>query len=421
MRNQSIAGRQQLVRLLILAALLLGLSPRPAHAEGDMAAQTFAVNIATDGADAAVGNGICDVDLATAGAQCTLRAAIQEANATAAADTVTLGGRHYQLSLAGANEENALTGDLDIKNNLTIIGEFGSTVVDGGSLDRVFAVLLGANVILRNVTIQHGAADNGAGVLVDIGSTLALERSTVRDNIANADSGGGIYNAQGTLTLVQSTLTGNYAPYGGAIFNRGALTVQNSTLFDNDAYRGGALNTNSSSATLIVNSTISGNRASDGGALYVQSGVVTLNNATLTGNHAQDGEGGGIHGAATAANTLIAGNLGAKPDCAGTLTTLGYNLIGVGSGCAGPVNGLLGDQVGSAGAPIDPMLGPLQDNGAFLLTHALLPGSPALNAGNPAAPNGVGSACMATDQRGLARPGGVRCDIGATKRSATSR
>ena len=105
MRNQSIAGRQQLVRLLILAALLLGLSPRPAHAEGDMAAQTFAVNIATDGADAAVGNGICDVDLATAGAQCTLRAAIQEANATAAADTVTLGGRHYQLSLAGVNED----------------------------------------------------------------------------------------------------------------------------------------------------------------------------------------------------------------------------------------------------------------------------------------------------------------------------
>ena len=390
------------VRGLLLGLLVL--APQ-------VVAATFTANSSIDAPDNNPGDGLCRSDMLPA-STCTLRAAIMEANALAGSHIINLqSGRTYTLSRAGV-DNTAVNGDLDITKNLTIIGQFAETVVDGGGLDRVFAVLQGANVTIRNMTIQNGAAANGGGVLVDIGSTLTLERSSVRASVAGND-GGGIYNAQGALTLKQSTLSGNYAAYGGAIFNRGALTVQESTLFDNAAARGGALNNDGGSTAQILNSTVSGNRAADGGGLYVQSGVVTLINATVTRNRAEDGEGGGIFGAATAANTIIAGNLGAKPDCAGALTSQGYNLIGSGAGCSGPVHGLLGDQVGPAAAPIDPGLGPLQDNGAFLLTHALLPGSPALNNGNPAAANGVGSACRVTDQRGLARPGGVRCEIGA--------
>lgn len=127
-------------------------------------------------------------------------------------------GATINSPLPAPTEENALTGDLDIKNNLTINGEFGSTGLSG-SLDRVFSRAAGGerhhpqrdHPERRRRRWRRGAGGHR--------QHAGAERSTVRDNVANADSGGGIYNAQGTLTLVQSTLTGNYAPYGSAIFN----------------------------------------------------------------------------------------------------------------------------------------------------------------------------------------------------------
>ena len=145
----------------------------------------------------------------------------------------------------------------------------------------------------------------------------------------------------------------------------------------------------------------------------MENGAVTLRNATIALNNAPDGSGGGIFGNVTLNNSVVAGDLGSIPDCAGTLTTQGYNLLGNDIGCSGMTHDLNGDQVGTAGVAIDPLLGPLQDNGGWVATHALFPGSPALDAGNPAAPAGTGVVCMLADQRNVTRPGGMRCDIGA--------
>jgi hypothetical protein len=148
-----------------------------------------------------------------------------------------------------------------------------------------------------------------------------------------------------------------------------------------------------------------------GGIESDSSSVFSLNNVTITGNSA--GKGGGIDissGSVVLANTILAGNAGATgaPDCAGPLTTHGYNLFGTTTGCTVTLG------TGDIANPT-PKLGPLASNGGPTQTHALLPGSPAIDAGNPAPPGSGDDACAATDQRGIARPQplGGRCDIGA--------
>src|SRR5262249_37072133 len=119
----------------------------------------------------------------------------------------------------------------------------------------------------------------------------------------------------------------------------------------------------------------------------------------------------------TLENTILAGNTsaGASPDCSGTLISPGYILVGDASGCDISESLPLTDQIGGGSLPkIDPRIGPLADNRGATQTHALLQGSPAIDTGNPAAPGGdVSWFCPATDQRGVARPLGERCDIGA--------
>jgi hypothetical protein len=184
--------------------------------------------------------------------------------------------------------------------------------------------------------------------------------------------GDGIWNYSGTLTVSNITLSGNSANYGGGkggVYNHGTLTVSTSTLAGNSAsYGGGIYNWGRQSVTL-TNVTLTANRASStggsffGGGLYDSSGSPVLH------------------------NTLIAGNFRGttRDDVYGTLNSGGdYNLIGDGTGMTGLSNGVNGNLVGSAAAPIDPLLGPLQDNGGLTLTHALLSGSPAIDAGNNA-------------------------------------
>jgi hypothetical protein len=133
----------------------------------------------------------------------------------------------------------------------------------------------------------------------------------------------------------------------------------------------------------------------NGGGIYIHdpTGPVTLTNVTLTGNEAGGGRGGGLYvfsGSLVLHNTLLAGNFRGysettRDDVFGALTSGGdYNLIGDGTGMTGLINGVNGNQVGSPAHPIDPLLGPLDDNGGPTRTHALLPGSPALDAGNNA-------------------------------------
>jgi Ca2+-binding RTX toxin-like protein len=156
----------------------------------------------------------------------------------------------------------------------------------------------------------------------------------------------------------------------------------------------------------------------------VHGGTTTLANATVTANTADSdangtGDGGGVASTGlTTKNSIIGGNADSSPppgvmnpDCQAVLTSQGYNLVSNNAGCTGTTGP--GDNVGSAAAPISPGLGPLADNGGPTFTHSLLPSSPAHNAGSPAPPGGPGDACAAADQRGVPRPQGGGCEVGA--------
>jgi len=385
-----------------VAGLTLGMTPAPvAHAAN------FTVNNSADVVDAAPGNGVCET--ATGNRVCTLRAAIQEANALPGNDTITLPPGLYVLTRS-SGDNAANRGDLDITSDLTLIGAGAdTTVVDGNLLDRVFHVF-SATVQISGVTIQHG----NSGSL----------------------SGGGLRNAGGTLTLADSAVVNNSAGVsGGGIYNTGVLTLTHSSVLSNTAeVAGGGIRTAGGTVGL-VNVTVSGNTAkTDGGGIRTSSagsntGTLLLRNVTVTNNTADHdgngtGEGGGLYrggGVVMLQNTLVADNFdnsaGTKhPDCSGTLISQGYNLVGNNSGCN--LSPITGDLIGIPSNPIDPLLGPLQNNGGPTLTHALHPGSPAIDSGSPATPGTGGGACEATDQRNVSRPQGPVCDIGAYETSA---
>ena len=263
--------------------------------------------------------------------------------------------------------------------------------------------------------VTENTAINGGGIAIAGSGTLSLAGSTLKDNIAGTDGGG--INNEGTVTITGSTISGNIASdTGGAIRNNdGAnLTLARSTVSGNisSGFAGGIYNVG---ALTLTNSTIGGNAAgADGGGIRNDSGTLTLRNTTVANNTTAGNGGGGIDNAAgtvTLINSIVGGNNPPGRDCSGTFTSAGHNLDSDGScGLAGP-----GDISGG-----DPRLGPLQDNGGPTLTHALGPGSPATNTGNPGTPGSGGNACEASDQRGIPRPQGTACDIGAYERVSTA-
>src|ERR1051326_517059 len=171
---------------------------------GSAQALTFTVNSTTDAVDANPGNGVC----ATAAGQCTLSAAIQEANASHGADTISLPAGTYTLTIAGRNEDAAATGDLDIDDSssnstLTINGAGAATTIiamgngtDGKGLDRVFHIM--SNAAISGVTIRNGhVLDMGGGIYntsnLTSGGSLTLTNVVITANSADND-GGGIQN-----------------------------------------------------------------------------------------------------------------------------------------------------------------------------------------------------------------------------------
>ncbi|HSP56370.1 MAG TPA: choice-of-anchor Q domain-containing protein [Dehalococcoidia bacterium] len=316
---------------------------------------------------------------------CSLREAVIAANQASGADSISLGAGTYTLSIAGTGEGEAATGDLDINDSVTIIGAGADvTIVDGGGVDRVFEVT-SADFTLSDVTVQNGEVDDyGAGIMNPGGSNLTVERVTISNNLSIGHlaeqifhGGGGIFN-QGTLTLSESTISANEAREsgGGGLYNGGEATITNSTISGNSTTGGdfgGAGVYQTSGTLLLVNSTISNNT---GGGTF-GAGIRTLSGGS-------------------AVNTIVAGNV--PDDCGGNtgaMTSLGHNLGGDAS-CEFDAAGDL--------LETDPLLGALADNGGPTQTHALLEGSPAINAGD-------GDACPATDQRGFARTG--VCDVGS--------
>ncbi len=297
----------------------------------------------------------------------------------------------------------------------------------------------GTTKVLNSTITDNSARANGSaggGGILNAGhltvSTSTLNNNNVGSN--NGSSGGGIANTNtGTLEISNSTLSGNSAGlYGGGISNGGTMTVSNSTISGNSAAIGGGIS-NGSTMT-VSNSTISGNSASGknqlfdfskvGGGIY-NDGTLTLMFSTLTLNSAANGAGvynepglviGGfvvfpVSGTTNVRHTIIAGNInstdGVNPDVSGTFSSNGYNLIGDSTGSTG--FGSPGDIVGTSDNPIDPKLASLDFNGGPTQTIALLPDSPAIDAGDRT----ILDTDPITDQRGLPRVSGVGSDIGA--------
>jgi len=346
-------------------------------------------------------------DSATCGAAGSPCATIRQALANGSSgDTVSVA--------AGAYTER-----LDISKSIALQGVgAGQTVVDGSSGGAVLTVEKGAVVGVSGVTIQHGKAPSGGGVVNS--GTLTLRADAVTSSTADSN-GGGIDN-RGTLALVDSTVSaGSAGGNGGGVYNEnhGTLTIMGTTLSGNTATGDGAgLFVRDGTATL-VDSTVSGNTTTGGrGGAIANGGTLGLYSVTVSGNSASTA--GGIYangGSASLAGTILAGNTasGTDPDCRGPLTSGGYNLLGDNAGCTGLTNGANGDKVGTARAPIDPLLRPLAGNGGPTRTMAPLPGSPAVDAVGAGGCKDAQGVALTTDQRGLVRPDPTsgRCDIGA--------
>ena len=422
---------------------------------------SYVVNSTADVSDIKPGNGSC----ATSGGVCTLRAAIQEVNANPGPDVVVPGGVYFLSA-----------GQLSIAVDLNLSGAGAeSTIVDGSSLGRVFHIAGSATAELSGITIRNGLHTIGGGIrndgdltlnsitiaassvtqrgggIFNEGGNLTLNDSTVSGNSAgitgggihnigtmtinnseiSGNSGGGITNRYGgsVLTINDSVISGNSAKHAAGISNQldSIVTVNDTTISSSStsyALGGAAIGNNAGGVFTINNSAITGNTAGAATSGISNSGEMTVNNSTISGNGARGIENAasgvlsvnnstvannasyGIYNsgnAATLKNTIVANN-GFGGDCEGPITSAGHNLSSDSScGLTG-----LGDLSNTS-----PGLSPLADNGGPTFTHALLPGSPAIDAGSSDCPP------PGTDQRGAARPGDgdgdgtATCDIGA--------
>jgi hypothetical protein len=382
---------------------------------GQAIAASFTVNLNTDAHDVNAGNGVCDSDLAATGAQCTLRAAIEETNALAGIDFIS-------FSLALPNTINLTIGELSIVGSVGIDGPGARSLTvqraAGAAEFRIFTVqAINTSVAISSITIANGQLSGaGAGIQNQSGSSsLNLTDVTIRNN-SSLNGSGGIIN-RGVLNIMRSTISGNTGVQGGGIVNTdtGILYITNSTISGN-----AATPNNSSNAPNV------------GGGI-INRGAMSMVNVTISNNTAS-GQGGGFYNDgglnSNFRNTIIAGNTAGSgnPDIFGTATSQGNNLIGISSGSNGFTNGINGDKVGTNDALLNAMLGALQNNGGQTDTHALLSGSPAIDAGNNCVADPVPTGCLntplTTDQRGTGFPrkvdgdgnGTSTVDIGAFER-----
>ncbi|MGH7992053.1 MAG: glycosyl hydrolase family 28 protein [Limisphaerales bacterium] len=343
------------------------------------------------------------------------------------------------------------SGEIVLSNSISILGPgAGRLAVSGTGVSRVFEVASGSS-LLAGLCITNGkpSSGDGGGIMVDSGAGLVLSNCLVVGN-STAGNGGGLIN-QGMLTVWNSFITNNASTlggHGGGLYNQyGTSVLWNCTISGNKVnigespYDGGGGGIdNRYGACIFVNCTIYSNTVANasptgveyGGGIYNEPPEaairVMLTNCTVASNylitnvlnHAQS-FGGGIWGNITyVAGSIIANNIaGNGPDVGDYFVSGGYNLIGKSDGSIGFSNGVMHDLVGSIASPINPLLGPLQNNGGPTPTVALSTNSPAIDQGN--------SFGLTTDQRGAPRPfdypsianagGGDGSDIGAFESS----
>jgi hypothetical protein len=341
----------------------------------------------------------------------------------------------YMIQFAPGVTNIALTnGPITIGVSLSIIGPGANTLTIGSSFSGVFFAFTNTTTISisgltivdsdaaissnAHMTINQCVISNNTSTAITNTGTISIVDTTISNNTF----GGGVIN-YGLMTITRCTISGNSASLGGGINNNsGSLTITNSTINDNLAFNnpgqgiGGGIYNNASMT--ISNCTISGNLAGgspsgDGaGGGIGNMGNLEILSSTVANNSASGlmvASGGGIVGVGPtiADSTIIALNstFGARnnygPDFSGSLQSMGYNIIGNNRDAS--ISSQPTDQIGTPGAPIDPRLGPLANNGGPTFTQALQAGSPAINRGDPAAPP--------QDQRGYGRVG--LPDVGA--------
>ncbi|MEX0611481.1 MAG: right-handed parallel beta-helix repeat-containing protein [Pirellulales bacterium] len=361
-------------------------------------------------------------------------------------------GETIDFSVTGTINLSSL-GQLTINKDLTINGP-GANLLTIRAFDpnatvgngtHVFSVDDGnftadKTIAISGLTITGGdavASGNFTAGAIQSFENLSITASTITGNRVTGGPGGGIWQYGGSLTISASTISGNTSTRGGGIyaFNAVNVVVSAGTISGNTATStfgiGGGGIVNNNGTLTVTNSTISGNSTNaNGGGIHNNSffGSLTVRHSTITGNRADadnngSGRGGGVYdryGTASIDHTIAAGNVrsvSTRDDVGGGAVSARYSLIGDGTGATITDNG--GNQIGTGGAPIDPLLGPLTDNGGPAQTHALLAGSPAIDMGDPAF-----TAPPTEDQRGAPfvrvvvgdGSGGARIDIGAYER-----
>jgi hypothetical protein len=312
------------------------------------------------------------------------------------AKSVTISGPGAdQLSIVGIPFQSVFSvGTIATISGLTIRN--GAVGIDsGGTLTVRNCVISGMSVggihnVASLTVVNSNVSDNFFGIY-NITGEFGVVTATILSTTVSGNSAGGVvaaphfFGGRGYITITDCTISGNSSASGGGgiLSARTKLTVANSTISGNSAgTSGGGISVSPGIIGLdldssIVNSTISGNSAGTSGGGIGTSTTLRVANCTITGNSAPSG--GGIYnvGSSEISNTILnAGALGENIfNNGGTVTSDGYNLSSDDGGgyLTGP-----GDQINT-----DPMLGPLQDNGGPTFTHALLPGSPAINEGDP--------------------------------------
>ncbi len=384
------------------------------------------VNSTDDGTDVNPGDGVCET--APGNGICTLRAAVQEGNSSVRWKLITIPAGVYELSLGGSGEDLAATGDLDLRETVTIRGAgVGATVIDGQDLDRVFDLPDGStdDIAIEDLTIRNGDSGiiNGgclrSGLLNSDEDRLLLSRVLISD--CEGGTGGGVDLQAGTLTeIVDSAVRDNTSSAsGGGIFAafQSQLLLLRTEVSDNVAQgSGGGVYPGIAS---LVDSTVSGNVTDNGGGMFTDA-LTGLVNTTIAGNTATSGEAGGVFvvGFTVFHNTIVADNIGGAgmDQCGGNTGISTFSRGGNFETAANTCNLTNPVTVPDLSDPVSG-LAPLADNGGPTRTHALFFDSPALDNADPAG-------CADHDQRGEPRPidgdnvPGAVCDIGAFEGSS---
>jgi predicted outer membrane repeat protein len=468
-----------IVRMAINRSFLIGIAIVLAAVFIAPSAFAASINVDSTADNLIAGDGLCTLREAIRNANADSDFTTGDCASGTGFDSIFLvPGSTYKLTLVGPGENGAFTGDLDISDSLLLDANGPPAATIEGVGDRVFDIQNGtgqvlffdliitkgstagdgggvnirttsANTQFTNVTITDNEADgHGGGIACRFCNTMLVEaNSVISKNTADADGdgvgdGGGIYifDINFFLRVNDSTIGGdtssrladkNTAQNGAGIAIEGtsATVIDRTTISGNEAENngGGLFASTTASSFNIVNTTISGNRAkNNGGGIFTDtSGTAGFHNSTITNNTADSdnrngGDGGGVFSLSFGTsfdNTILAQNIdpSSEPDCSGSVTSSGNNIIGINNGCEAtfPIGNPNGnnDFVGAESNPFDPRIEDLE-SGVHLL-----------NGDSAAIDNGKNQNCVSgafaagQDQRTLSRPvsflGAGLCDIGA--------